>query len=76
MSDRPEPIGTLDRALASFIAERDLAAQLVRDLRADHADVLYGLQDLESKHSKAVRNVFQTEEAIRNLGYSLPRAES
>ena len=69
--NRPEPIATLDRALAEFESAVESAEAAETQYRDQNAAVLAEMRRLENASWSARQNVLKTEAAIRNLGYTV-----
>ena len=69
--NRPEPIATLDRALAEFKSAVESAEAAEAEYRDRNASVLAEMKRLENASWSARQNVSKTETAIRNLGYTV-----
>ena len=68
--NRPEPIATLDRALAGFIAELKIAEAEAGEFRKEHEATFTRMTELDRAVDLARRDRDNTEDAIRNLGYT------
>lgn len=69
--NRPEPIATLDRALAEFESAVESAEADEARYRDENSSVLAEMRRLEDASWSARQNVLKTEAAIRSLGYTV-----
>ena len=72
--NRPEPIATLDQALAGFIAELKIAEAEADEFRNEHEAMFTRMTELDRAVDLARSNRDNTEDAIRNLGYTVGTA--